>query len=91
MCRGEHDGRFRCRTPAGVRHRNPEGSRAPPEQAVPWRELGDHVRAEELAGRLKAARQEATRALHDRTDLYADGGRTLRLGRHRLAVNTPAH
>ncbi|MFI6492521.1 DNA repair ATPase [Streptomyces sp. NPDC050564] len=52
------------------------------------RELGDQVRAEELAGRLKAARQEATRALRDRTDLYADGGRTLRLGRHRFAVNT---
>ncbi|GAB2958446.1 hypothetical protein GCM10023080_017770 [Streptomyces pseudoechinosporeus] len=52
------------------------------------RELGDQVRAEELDGRLKAARQEASRALRDRTDLYADGGRTLRLGRHRFAVNT---
>ncbi|MGW0565988.1 DNA repair ATPase [Streptomyces tauricus] len=52
------------------------------------RELGDRVRAEELTGRLKAARQEAARALRDRTDLYADGGRTLRLGRHRFAVNT---
>ncbi|MER5209348.1 DNA repair ATPase [Streptomyces sp. NPDC002838] len=52
------------------------------------RELGDHVRAEELDGRLKAARQEAARALRDRTDLYADDGRTLRLGSHRFAVNT---
>ncbi|WP_369240882.1 DNA repair ATPase [Streptomyces sp. R21] len=52
------------------------------------RELGDQVRAEELEGRLKAARQEAARALRDRTDLYADDGRTLRLGRHRFAVNT---
>ncbi|WAU81433.1 DNA repair ATPase [Streptomyces sp. Qhu-G9] len=52
------------------------------------RDLGDQVRAEELAGRLKAARQEAARTLRDRTDLYADGGRTLRLGRHRFAVNT---
>ncbi|MFG2026293.1 DNA repair ATPase [Streptomyces sp. NPDC048825] len=52
------------------------------------RELGDQVRAEELDGRLNAARQEASRALRDRTDLYADGGRTLRLGRHRFAVNT---
>ncbi|WP_405541471.1 DNA repair ATPase [Streptomyces phaeochromogenes] len=52
------------------------------------RDLGDQVRAEELAGRLKAARQEAARALRDRTDLYADGGHTLRLGRHRFAVNT---
>ncbi|WP_200307113.1 DNA repair ATPase [Streptomyces adelaidensis] len=52
------------------------------------RELGDQVRAEELDGRLKAARQEALRALRDRGDLYADDGRTLRLGTHRFAVNT---
>ncbi|MEU7281895.1 DNA repair ATPase [Streptomyces sp. NPDC045431] len=52
------------------------------------RDLGDQVRAEELEGRLKAARQEAGRALRDRTELYADGGETLRLGAHRFAVNT---
>ncbi|MFC8085332.1 DNA repair ATPase [Streptomyces sp. NPDC057340] len=52
------------------------------------RALGDSVRAEELDGRLKSARQEADRALRDRTDLYADDGRTLRLGAHRFAVNT---
>ncbi|MFE9649154.1 DNA repair ATPase [Streptomyces sp. NPDC006365] len=52
------------------------------------RELGDQVRAEELDGRLKSARQEALRALRDRTDLYADDGRTIRLGTHLFAVNT---
>ncbi|MFE7901718.1 DNA repair ATPase [Streptomyces sp. NPDC057424] len=52
------------------------------------RELGDHVRAEELDGHLKDARQEALRALRDRTDLYADDGRTIRLGTHRFAVST---
>ncbi|WP_392671592.1 DNA repair ATPase [Streptomyces sp. LN785] len=52
------------------------------------RELGDPVRAEELDGRLKAARQEAGRALRDRSELFADGGATVRLGRHRFAVNT---
>ncbi|WP_416970558.1 DNA repair ATPase [Streptomyces sp. 4F14] len=52
------------------------------------RQLGDTVRAEELDGRLRAARQEATRALRDRTDLYADDGRTLLLGTHRFAVTT---
>ncbi|MFH8616617.1 DNA repair ATPase [Streptomyces sp. NPDC017979] len=50
------------------------------------RALGDAVRAEELAGRLKAARQEAGRALRDRRELFADGGDTIRLGRHRFAV-----
>ncbi|WP_329311177.1 DNA repair ATPase [Streptomyces sp. NBC_01262] len=54
------------------------------------RDLGDPVRAEELAGRLKAARQRAARALRDRADLYdgGDGGTTIRLGRHRFAVTT---
>ncbi|MBT2394827.1 DNA repair ATPase [Streptomyces sp. ISL-100] len=52
------------------------------------RELGDQVRAEELEGRLKATRQEAGRALRDRTELYADGGDTIQLGAHRFAVNT---
>ncbi|MEU9474472.1 DNA repair ATPase [Streptomyces sp. NPDC048191] len=52
------------------------------------RALGDDVRAEELDGRLKSARQEAVRALRDRADLYAEDGRTLLLGGHRFAVNT---
>ncbi|MFF9624709.1 DNA repair ATPase [Streptomyces griseosporeus] len=52
------------------------------------RALGDSVRAEELDGRLKGARQEAVRALRDRTDLYGDDGRTIRLGSHRFAVTT---
>lgn len=52
------------------------------------RTLADSVRAEELEGQLKAARQDAGRALRDRQDLYADGGRTIRLGRHAFAVNT---
>ncbi|MFF9690702.1 DNA repair ATPase [Streptomyces sp. NPDC014623] len=52
------------------------------------RALGDPVRAGELDGRLKAARQEAGRALRDRGELYTDGGSVIRLGRHRFAVNT---
>ncbi|WP_339156745.1 DNA repair ATPase [Actinomadura luteofluorescens] len=50
--------------------------------------LDDAVRAEELEGRLDAARQEAGRALRDRLDLYGDDGATIRLGRHRFAVDT---
>lgn len=56
--------------------------------ATELRELGDSVRAEELDGRIKAAQQEAGRALRDRLDLFDAGGETLRLGRHRFAVNT---
>jgi DNA repair ATPase/ATPase family protein associated with various cellular activities (AAA) len=54
------------------------------------RTLGDAVRAEELDGRIKAARQEAGRTLRDRLDLYDAGGTTIRLGRHSFAVNTQA-
>ncbi|MFE2343768.1 DNA repair ATPase, partial [Streptomyces sp. NPDC059431] len=56
--------------------------------AAELRELGEQTRAEELDGRIAAARQEAARSLRDRIELYIDGGRTLRLGRHRFAVNT---
>ncbi|MEU6659106.1 DNA repair ATPase [Streptomyces sp. NPDC046821] len=52
------------------------------------RALDDQVRAEELEGRLTSARQDAALALRDRTDLYGDGGATIRLGRHNFAVNT---
>ncbi|WP_432087048.1 DNA repair ATPase [Streptomyces sp. bgisy095] len=58
--------------------------------AAELRELGDQVRGEELEGRLGAARQEAGRALRDRTELFYDGGDTLRLGRHRFAVSRQA-
>lgn len=52
------------------------------------RELSDPVRAEELDGRVKAARQEAGRSLRDRLDLFDAGGETIRLGRNKFAVNT---
>ncbi|GAA0926950.1 DNA repair ATPase [Pseudonocardia zijingensis] len=54
------------------------------------RGIGDQVRAEELDGRITAARQEAGRALRDRLDLYGADGETIRLGSHVFAVNTQA-
>ena len=56
------------------------------EVAGQLRELGETVRAEELDGRVKAARQEAGRSLRDRQDLF--DGETIKLGEHRLPVNT---
>ncbi|MFD7597010.1 DNA repair ATPase [Kitasatospora sp. NPDC059812] len=50
--------------------------------------LGDRVRAEELTGRLRAARSRAHRARRDRAELAGDGPDTLRLGRHLFAVTT---
>ncbi|MCX3062637.1 DNA repair ATPase [Streptomyces beihaiensis] len=52
------------------------------------RSLGDEVRADDLAAKLTATRQEAARALRDRADLYDASGTTVRLGAHRFAVNT---
>lgn len=49
--------------------------------------LGDSVKAEEVRSKLKSARQDALRALRDRSDLYEEGERVLRLGRHKFSVN----
>ncbi len=50
------------------------------------RELDDTVRAEEIEGRIQAARQEAGRALQDQLDLF--DGDAIRFGEHRIPVNT---
>ena len=54
--------------------------------AAELRDLDDQVRAQELADGLTGAGQTALRTLRDRSDLSADGGATVRLGRHRFAV-----
>ncbi|EMI44696.1 DNA repair ATPase [Rhodopirellula sp. SWK7] len=51
-------------------------------------ELGDSVRVGDLQGRLKVIREDATRGLKDRQDLFEDGGDVIRLGERRFAVNT---
>jgi hypothetical protein len=50
------------------------------------RDLDDTVRAEEIEGRIQAARQEAGRALADQLDLF--DGDAVRFGEHRIPVNT---
>lgn len=52
------------------------------------RALGDSVRADEIMARLKVAKEESNRALRDRADLFEDGTKVIRLGRHRFSVNT---
>ncbi len=51
-------------------------------------ELGDTVRAEEVASKLKTARQDALRAMRDRSELFAEGEDLIKFGRHRFTVNT---
>jgi hypothetical protein len=52
------------------------------------RDLGDSVRADELDSKLKSAKQNALRALRDKTDLLEDDGNVIRFGKHRFSVNT---
>ena len=52
------------------------------------RELKDSVKADDIEARLKGARDQAVRALRDRSDLFEGGGNVIKLGRHRFSVNT---
>lgn len=51
------------------------------------RALDDAVRVEEIQSRLKTTREEVIRQLKDRQELFDDGGETIRLGKHKFAVN----
>ncbi|MBX3221759.1 MAG: DNA repair ATPase [Labilithrix sp.] len=51
--------------------------------------LGDGVRADEVASRIKSARQDALRAMRDKADLFDGGaGDVIKLGEHRFTVHT---
>ena len=53
------------------------------------RGLKDSVKADDIEARLKGVRDQAVRALRDRTELFEDGGNVIKLGpRHRFSVNT---
>ncbi|MGP1665675.1 MAG: DUF7902 domain-containing protein, partial [Rhodanobacter sp.] len=59
------------------------------ELAARLRELKDSVKADDVDARIKSARDQAVRALRDRSDLFEDGGNVIKLGpRHRFSVNT---
>ncbi|MEE8587566.1 MAG: DNA repair ATPase, partial [Acidobacteriota bacterium] len=52
------------------------------------RQLEDSVRADEVDSRLKTARQDAGRAMRDRLEIYEEGEKVIKLGKHRFSVNT---
>ncbi|RDZ26761.1 DNA repair ATPase [Lysobacter silvisoli] len=59
------------------------------ELAERLRTLKDSVKADDVEARLKGARDQAVRALRDRSDLFEAGGEVIKLGpRHRFSVNT---
>ena len=50
------------------------------------RGLGAQVQADDIATRLKTARDQALRAVRDKSDLVAADGNTLRFGRHAFTI-----
>ncbi|TBU71867.1 DNA repair ATPase [Phytopseudomonas daroniae] len=59
------------------------------ELAERLRELKDSVKADDVEAHLKGARDQAVRALRDKSELFEEGGDVIKLGpRHRFAVNT---
>ncbi|WP_448566573.1 DNA repair ATPase [Thalassotalea ganghwensis] len=51
------------------------------------RELDDQVRADDLEAQLKNAKEQATRALRDRSDIYSADGTLVKIGDHQFSVN----
>jgi MoxR-like ATPase len=58
------------------------------ETSKKLRDLGDVVRADEIDGKLKVARDEAARGMRDKKDLFEGDTNIVRLGQHRFSVNT---
>ncbi len=54
------------------------------------RGLNDTVKADEVDGRIRSAKQDGLRALRDRSDLFEGADNVIKLGRHRFFVNTQA-
>lgn len=53
------------------------------------RDLKDSVKADDVEARLKGARDQAVRAMRDKSELFEAGGKVIKLGpRHRFSVNT---
>jgi len=51
------------------------------------KELDDSGNSEELATKLKTAREDALRKLKDKNELYEDGENIIKLGQHKFGVN----
>jgi hypothetical protein len=51
-------------------------------------ELGDSVKADEVLSKIKGTRDDATRQLRDKTELFEGGEGLIKFGAHRFSVNT---
>ena len=58
------------------------------ELAEQLRELNAEVAADDIESRFKALKEQAIRSLRDKTDIYEDGGKVIKLGpKHKFSVN----
>jgi MoxR-like ATPase len=51
------------------------------------RALDDHVRADDIDAQLKNAKEQAIRALRDKSDIYSADGSLVKIGEHQFSVN----
>ena len=59
------------------------------ELAESLREHDDHVKADDIEARVKAAKAQAVRTLKDKSEIFEDGGNAIKLGpRHKFSVNS---
>jgi hypothetical protein len=58
------------------------------ELVAQLRALDDQVRADDLQAQIKSAKEQAIRSLRDQQDIFEDGGKVIKLGRHRFSVNS---
>ncbi len=50
--------------------------------------LNDTVKAEDIQSKLKTLKEDATRQLKDRSELFTEGANLIKLGKHSFTVNT---
>lgn len=48
----------------------------------------DSVKADDIDAQVKSAKDQSIRALRDKADIFEEGGKVIKLGRHRFSVNT---
>jgi len=56
--------------------------------ATKLRDIDDSVKADDIESRLKLSKDQALRAQRDKSEIYEDGGKIIKLGRHRFSVTT---
>jgi hypothetical protein len=58
------------------------------DQVAQLRELKDQVKADDLEAQLKASKEAGIRGQRDKQDIFEDGGRVIKLGKHKFSVNS---